>query len=51
MFLFDTNVWLWWTNGSTERLSVELRREIDAPGTQVFVRRRRFVGAGDQVRV
>ncbi len=36
-FLFDTSVWLWWTYGSSERISADLRREIQSLDTQVFV--------------
>jgi PIN domain nuclease of toxin-antitoxin system len=35
--LFDTNVWLWWTHGSSERISADLAREIKSLDTQVFV--------------
>jgi PIN domain nuclease of toxin-antitoxin system len=36
-FLLDTNVWLWWTYGSTERFSIELRRDIASLHADVFV--------------
>ena len=36
-FLLDTNVWLWWTYGSAERISNELRRDIGSPHADVFV--------------
>jgi PIN domain nuclease of toxin-antitoxin system len=36
-FLLDTNVWLWWTYGSTERFSIELRHDIGSPDADVFV--------------
>lgn len=36
-FLFDTNVWLWWTHGTSERISADLRREIEARDTRVFL--------------
>ena len=37
MFLLDTNVWLWWTYGSADRLSIELRRDLGSAHADVFV--------------
>jgi PIN domain nuclease of toxin-antitoxin system len=36
-FLLDTNVWLWWTYGSTDRLSIELRRDVGSAHADDFV--------------
>lgn len=36
-FLLDTNVWLWWTYGSTDRLSVDVRRDLGSVHADVFV--------------